>query len=632
MVAGGPDPAVAVGGMAIITVASHARPAGASVRPDAPGPGSPQLAAWSPRAAWCSAAVGGLIVLRDQGLGPGSSDVYASAAPVLLAIPVAIVMLRIYPLAVRGLLRAFGGRAGPTTFLGLARAARVPAGAVLPAFAMVLALALVSFTGMVRGAVVRGEVAASWQLAGADAVIAGQQPVTGSQIRAIAAVHGVSRLLPVAIVPGADRTGQFNVMIARPGQYGGYLAATPLPGGPAVSSGQAPGGVVPVLASPALAAKLGDKPVVVSVGTAQVRVQVAGLAASMSAVASIGAGGSDGYLVLPSTAYHAAAPATAVLVLGPSLDQAALTRLARRDLPHAAIVFRSRLLAGLETAPLQHGTYLALALGGAAAAAAALLVLLLTLLMSAGSRQLTLARMSTMGLSAGQARRLTLIEALPQLVAVLAGGLGCALVLAPTVGPALSLSLFTGSAATVPVLIEPLWLVGTGAGLLVLALAVLAAQTALAGRQYHSRSGWAADTAGEETTVTTPAPAGGAAPAGIAELGAEAQRARTSYGEGALVVCDSVVRIYSGEGIEVQALQGLDLLINEGELVAMVGASGSGKSTLMNILAGLDTPTAGQVTVAGQDIGALSSRIGSPTAAAGSASSGSRPRATCCPT
>src|SRR5215469_17959033 len=98
------------------------------------------------------------------------------------------------------------------------------------------------------------------------------------------------------------------------------------------------------------------------------------------------------------------------------------------------------------------------------------------------------------------------------------------------------------------------------------------------------------------------------AAAGIAELGSEAHRARASYGEGALVVCDQVVRIYSGAGIEVQALQGLDLLIEQGELVAMVGASGSGKSTLMNILAGLDTPTAGRVRVAGQDIGALSAR------------------------
>src|SRR5215471_5303722 len=98
------------------------------------------------------------------------------------------------------------------------------------------------------------------------------------------------------------------------------------------------------------------------------------------------------------------------------------------------------------------------------------------------------------------------------------------------------------------------------------------------------------------------------AAADIAELGAEARRAHASYGEGALVVCDQVVRIYSGAGIEVQALQGLDLLIGEGELVAMVGASGSGKSTLMNILAGLDTPTAGQVRVAGRDLGALSAR------------------------
>ena len=50
-----------------------------------------------------------------------------------------------------------------TAFLGLARAARVSATALLPAFAMVLALSLVSFAGMVRGAVVRGEVTQSWQ-------------------------------------------------------------------------------------------------------------------------------------------------------------------------------------------------------------------------------------------------------------------------------------------------------------------------------------------------------------------------------------------------------------------------------------------------------------------------------------
>jgi ABC-type lipoprotein export system ATPase subunit len=71
-----------------------------------------------------------------------------------------------------------------------------------------------------------------------------------------------------------------------------------------------------------------------------------------------------------------------------------------------------------------------------------------------------------------------------------------------------------------------------------------------------------------------------------------AQGSGTAYGDGALIVCDRLVRIYSAEDIEVQALQGLDLVISRGELTAMVGASGSGKSTLMNILAGLDAPTA----------------------------------------
>src|SRR5689334_16636532 len=80
------------------------------------------------------------------------------------------------------------------------------------------------------------------------------------------------------------------------------------------------------------------------------------------------------------------------------------------------------------------------------------------------------------------------------------------------------------------------------------------------------------------------------------------------FGAGSLIICDRLVRIYIAAGIEVQALQGLDLLVNEGEIVALVGASGSGKSTLMNILAGLDTPTAGSVKVAGQDLAAMSTR------------------------
>jgi len=89
----------------------------------------------------------------------------------------------------------------------------------------------------------------------------------------------------------------------------------------------------------------------------------------------------------------------------------------------------------------------------------------------------------------------------------------------------------------------------------------------------------------------------------VADLGAESARQHRDFGAGSLIVCDRLVRIYVAAGIEVQALQGLDLLVAEGEMVALVGASGSGKSTLMNILAGLDTPTAGSVRVAAQHRG-----------------------------
>ncbi|MGW3955137.1 ABC transporter ATP-binding protein [Streptomyces sp. NPDC004752] len=85
-------------------------------------------------------------------------------------------------------------------------------------------------------------------------------------------------------------------------------------------------------------------------------------------------------------------------------------------------------------------------------------------------------------------------------------------------------------------------------------------------------------------------------------------RNRPAYGHDALITCDRLVRIFSTDGVEVQALQGLDLLVRKGELMALVGASGSGKSTLMNILAGLDTPTAGAARVAGRDLLAMTAK------------------------
>lgn len=69
-----------------------------------------------------------------------------------------------------------------------------------------------------------------------------------------------------------------------------------------------------------------------------------------------------------------------------------------------------------------------------------------------------------------------------------------------------------------------------------------------------------------------------------------------------MIVCENLVKIYKTDEIEVVALQGLDLVVETGELMAIIGNSGSGKSTLLNMIGGLDRPSAGKLYVDGKDL------------------------------
>jgi ABC-type lipoprotein export system ATPase subunit len=75
-----------------------------------------------------------------------------------------------------------------------------------------------------------------------------------------------------------------------------------------------------------------------------------------------------------------------------------------------------------------------------------------------------------------------------------------------------------------------------------------------------------------------------------------------------LVECEGLVHIYKTAELEVVALQGLDLRVEAGEMVAIAGRSGSGKTTLMNLLAGVEPPSAGVARVAGHDLARMDDR------------------------
>ncbi len=75
-----------------------------------------------------------------------------------------------------------------------------------------------------------------------------------------------------------------------------------------------------------------------------------------------------------------------------------------------------------------------------------------------------------------------------------------------------------------------------------------------------------------------------------------------------MIECENLVKIYKTKDIEVLALQGLELIVEEGELMAIIGNSGSGKSTFLNMIGGLDRPSAGRLIVDGKDLFKLSEK------------------------
>jgi putative ABC transport system permease protein len=424
-----------------------------------------------------AASVAGLVVLHHQGVPAGGGfNPYLAATPVLVAIPVVLIALRLYPLAVRGLLRLSSRRAGATGFIALAGAARSSLTGVLPAFALVLALSLAAFAGMMNQAITRGEVAASWQSTGADVSInATSAPVSPAAEQAIAAVPGVRHLTATWNTGWTTPSNQPVTLVAvDPASYPALVAGTPFPAVPISRLGRTAPGTVSVLASPAALADLGGTAaqLLSPVAMGPIRVHVAGTVATVP-------GQPPGSAFLVTVIQRLPGPlgvpaVNRILVTGSGISTAAMSAVILRQLPGASTTFRSAQLATLAGSPLQHGADLILPLTIATTAGFGLFILMLGVALGASDRALTLARLTVMGHQ--RAIWLVLLEALPAVVVAVAAGAACALALPPLVGSALDLSVFTGPG--VPVLVRPDWIsLGLPAGTaLLLAAVALATQ------------------------------------------------------------------------------------------------------------------------------------------------------------
>ncbi|MFJ5553555.1 FtsX-like permease family protein [Streptomyces sp. NPDC093225] len=388
-------------------------------------------------------AAGALQALRGQA--PGAGGPSAAAAPVLVALAAALVLVRLYPLPLRWAARPARRLRGIIGFLALARAGRAPAAGVLPLLALLVALTTAALGGSVLAGVSHARERAALLAVGADVRITtpGElRPLPAGTPDAVRRVPGVREATTVrmdraAAVPSPGSGGRRTLTLVgvEPGPYARLAAHTGLGAFPATALGRS-GGVLDAVASPGLADRLGPAPVRVTTSGGEVTVRVTAVREETPAVPR-------GEFLLVDTAGLPDTGATTLLATGADADAAAL-RAAAGPLP---VQLRSAARAPLTDTPLQQGAERVYAAAIAAGAGYAAVALLLALLRSAPERAALLLRLRTLGLTGRQGRALLLLEALPQTLLAAGGGVLTAWATIRLVGPGIDLTRLALTAA-----------------------------------------------------------------------------------------------------------------------------------------------------------------------------------------
>ncbi|WP_225844562.1 FtsX-like permease family protein [Streptomyces sp. HPF1205] len=455
---------------------------------------------------------GAVVALRQRGTasGPDGSDPFLAAAPALLAVAAALVLLRVYPLPLRLLSRPASRLTGAVAHLGLARAGRSPAAGQLPLLALLVSLTVASFGGSVLAGVDHGRDRAATATVGADARVDARfmlDPHLPDQVRRSPGVGLTVSARVEDYSPSPALPTPYSVVIVDPASYGELTRAIGLPAFPASVFASYHGhGPLPAVVSPKVAAAIGRAPTRITTGVGETDVRAAAVLRTTPAAPA------DQFVILSAAQLDARHPdmapyvqysgPTTILAMnapGRHIDGPALHRLAKESTTYVRALLRSEQRAALADTPLQRGArevYLAAIAAGAAYSA---LALLLSLLQAAPARAALLARLRTMGMTRRQARRLVLLEMLPQTLLAALGGVLVGLAAIPLLRPGVDLRALafgpgSGSPDVPPVdfgiglglRADPWSLALPSVGLVLLACLVLPVQVWWSGRRRES--------------------------------------------------------------------------------------------------------------------------------------------------
>ncbi|WP_405834305.1 FtsX-like permease family protein [Streptomyces sp. NBC_01176] len=369
-------------------------------------------------------AAGAVVSLRRQGTSGGSGDQLISAAPVLVGVIAALLLVRLYPLPLRGVAGPAGRLRGVVTHLSLARTGRSSASAVLPLLALLTALTTASFGGSVLAGIGEARDHSALLAVGADARLESMtDPLPAGLTDRVRRVSGVRDVAAVSVAYQAKPNDGRRTVPVVGVDPGGYAELTRRTGLGAFSEealekgrgGPGAGAVLPAVASPSVADTYGSAPFPVRMEDgSRVTVRIVTVRDITPAVM-----GTD-FLVVDRAGLGAtAARPTALLITGPEADGRALREAAGSAV---SVHLRADERARYVDSPLQAGVEHLYTAAVAAGAGYAVLALLLSLLRAAPERIALLARLRTMGLTRPQGRRLLVLESLPQAVLAAAGG------------------------------------------------------------------------------------------------------------------------------------------------------------------------------------------------------------------